>query len=253
MKIAIVTGASSGIGREFAVQLARKKDELEELWAIARSREKLEELKEALPIPVRVLPLDLSRQEDLCRLEELLDREKPQIQVLVNASGFGKFGNFCDLSQEEIIGMLDLDGKSLVLITHMALPYCVRGSRILQIGSASAFQPIAGFGVYGAVKSFVVAFSRSLHRELRDRGITVTAVCPYWVKTNFISTAQETENPGTVTRFPFAANAEQVVRKALRDSEHGRDMSTYQVSTVMRLTSKLPHRWLMAVWDRIRS
>lgn len=253
MKIGIVTGASSGIGKEFVHQIAKEDPQMDELWVVARNGAKLRELQKEIPLKIRVFPLDLLEPVSFTEIQSALEQEHPQVQILVNASGFGKFGNFEDLTQQEIQQMIDLDGKSLVMMTKIVLPYCVKGSRILQISSASAFQPIAGFGVYGAVKSFVLSFSRSLHRELRDKGITVTAVCPYWVKTNFIQTAQETGNPNTVTRFPFALEADTVVRKALRDSRRGKDVSTCRVSTVMKYTGKLfPHRWIMTVWDKIR-
>ena len=253
MRIAIVTGASSGLGKEFAVQLA-KQENLDEIWAVARREERLRALGESLSVPVKALPLDLKLWESIETLSSLLEEEKPEVAWLVNASGFGKFGTYRDVTIAEIHDMIDVDVKAAVDVTFAVLPHMKAGGRILNICSVAAFQPLPGFGVYAACKSFLLSYTRSLNAELRERSIVATAVCPNWIRTEFINVAKETEAPGAVVNFPFMAEAPNVARKALRDSRRGKDISIYGAASKAQhvLCRLLPHRFVMAVWNRIR-
>ena len=236
-KIAIVTGASSGIGREFVRQI-HEKESIDEIWAIARRENRLDELKNTVSETVRPLPLDLLKEESIDYLSALLEKEKPDVHILVNASGFGKFGTYKDLSLREVNDMIDLNCKAAVDITMITLPYMSRNARVLEICSAAAFQPLPGFNVYAATKSFLKHFSRALRWELFPRRIKVTAVCPDWVKTEFISVAKDTKNGDAVRHFPFAARAENVVSCALFDSRLGVPVSTYSVAFFHRIAAK---------------
>ena len=141
MKIAIITGASSGMGREFARQLTAA-EQFDEVWIIARRKERLEELKSELSQPVRVLPMDLTKEENLKEYEALLAKEKPEVSILINCSGFGKFGRYDQIPLQDCMDMIDLNCKALVAVTQLTLPYLGKGSRILQVESLSAFQPV---------------------------------------------------------------------------------------------------------------
>jgi short-subunit dehydrogenase len=253
MRIAIVTGASSGLGKVFASQLAQQ-EKLDEIWAIARREDRLRALGESLSVPVRALPLDLRLRESMETLSSLLETEKPEVSWLINASGFGKFGTYRDVTIEETHDMIDVDVKAAVDVGLTVLPYMKAGGRILNICSVAAFQPLPGFGVYAACKSFLLSYTRSLHAELRERSITATAVCPNWIRTEFIKVAKETEAPGAVEHFYFMAEAPDVVQKALRDSRRGKDISVYGVASKAQhvLCRLLPHRLVMALWNRIR-
>ncbi len=253
MKIAVVTGASSGIGREFAEQIARR-GKVDEIWAVARRADRLDELKQKVSPKVRAVPLDLLKNEDRIKLKLMLSREKPDVRILVNAAGFGKYGTYKDLTDEEIDSMIDLNCKALVHMTYDILPYMGKHGRILLMGSASAFQPLPEFLMYAATKAFVVHFGRALNVELKERKITVTCVCPGYVRTEFFRVAQNTKNPGTCQNFSPLYEPEAVVRKALRDSLFRRDMSVYGLDTKgKRLAAKLlPHRLVMRVWMRIK-
>ena len=141
MKIAVITGASSGMGREFVRQFDRK-ETFDEIWVIARRAERLEALRGEGRAPLRPLPMDLTEDDSLDRFRSLLSEENPEIALLVNASGFGIFRAFAEAPLETQLSMIDLNDKALVAMTYLALPYMVSGSRIVNMGSLSAFQPV---------------------------------------------------------------------------------------------------------------
>ena len=170
MNIAIVTGASSGMGREFVLQLGAYVN-VDEIWVIARRQTALESLKEECRLPIRPITLDLLNSESFSQYEALLAQEKPNVKLLVNAAGFGQFGDFRKISAEDDCRMLDLNCKALVMMTRLTLPYMGRGSHILQLDSLSAFQPVPYITTYGATKSFVLSYSRGISRELIEYGL----------------------------------------------------------------------------------
>lgn len=263
MQIAVVTGASSGLGREFVRELCRKagsptcreSDKLEEIWVIARRKEALEALQREMPVPVRCLPLDLTKKESLKILSDTLAAEKPSVRVLINAAGFGKIGTYKDIAMQDCDDMIDLNCRAAVDVTLLTLPYMERGSRILEIASTSAFQPLPGLAVYAASKAFLMRYSRALRWELFGTGIRVTAVCPYWISdTEFIPTAQKTKNGSAVRHFPLASHAKTVARLALFESRLGCAISTAgPVSFIHRIFAKwIPHCVMIAGWEAIR-
>ena len=255
-KIAVITGASSGMGREFAVQIAVEGG-LDELWVVARRAERLEELKKELEqngLLVRPMALDLTSEDSVRQMQSVLAEEQPKVEILVNASGFGKYGTYRDLTDQEITQMIDLNCKSVVKMTYAVLPYMQSGGRVLILGSASAFQPLPEFNMYASTKAFVVHFSRALNVELKSRGITVTCVCPGYVRTEFFRVAQETANPDTCKNFTPMYEPEDVIRKALKDSKKGKDLSVLGLNTKLkRMSGKLlPSKLVMAVWMKIK-
>ncbi|MDT8718767.1 SDR family NAD(P)-dependent oxidoreductase [Clostridium sp. 19966] len=253
MKIAIVTGASSGIGLEFVKQIAASED-LDEIWVIARRYDRLEKIKLEISEKIRPIPLDLLQEQSIYVLKELLNKEEPEIKILVNSSGFGKYGTYKDLTEEEIDSMIDLNCKALIHMTYACLPYMKAGDRVIMMGSSSAFQPLPEFILYASTKVFVVHFSRALNVELKSRGISVTTVCPGYVRTEFFEVAKETKNPDTCQNFKPMYEPQDVVRKALRDSRKGKDMSVLGLHVkLLQLMSKLlPHKLVMKVWLKIK-
>lgn len=248
MKIAVVTGASSGMGREFVRQLAAS-EPFDEIWVIARRKERLEALSDEISIPVRPIALDLSKKESFDAYSALLEEGKPEVSVLVNGSGFGRFGAFEDIDLQTQLDMVDLNVKALTAVTHLTLPYMKEGGRIYQIDSLSSFQPVPYIGVYGATKSFVLSFSRALNVEMKKRGIRVMAVCPGWVRTEFFDHAVTDD---TITYFNRYFDPDEVVARALRDMKRGRDVSVcgFSVRVQVLLTKLLPHRTVMKIWCR---
>ena len=250
MKIAIVTGASSGMGREFVVQLAQK-EEYDEIWAIARREDRLLELKGQVPC-VRPLAMDLTLPASLEKLQQMLKEEAPDVKALVNAGGFGKFGTYQEVPLADSMNMIDLNVKALVAVTEIVLPYMQRGACVVQLDSLSAFQPVPYLNVYAATKAFVLSYSRGLNVELKPRGIRVMAVCPGWVRTEFFDRA-ETTSDSAVTYFNVVYEAADVVRTAIRDMQHGKkDVSIHgaRVRWQVRLVKLLPHRLVMKIWMR---
>ncbi|MCD8370981.1 MAG: SDR family NAD(P)-dependent oxidoreductase [Clostridiales bacterium] len=226
MNIAIVTGASSGMGRESVIQLAERfGGSLAEIWVVARRKERLQELRRRVSLPLRIFALDLTQRESLTVLERELEIRKPQVRFLVCAAGTGKMGAIGASLLETETGMVRLNCEALCGVTHVTLPWMRPYSRVILYASAAAFLPQPGFGIYAATKAFVLSYGRALRAELRGRGIAVTVVCPGAVKTEFFSTGQ-------MKALPFykklvMADCRKVVRLALQDSRRGRELSVY--------------------------
>lgn len=213
MRIAIVTGASSGLGREYARWVNEHRAQgrgFDELWLIARRKQRLDDLARELDIATRVCPLDLSSREGIDELSTALAeaaRENRshgdfEIGFLVNAAGYGRFQYIEDMSVDDIEQMVNLNCRAVVEVTRICLPYLRRGARVLQIASCAAFQPLQGMSEYAASKSFVLSYTRSQRWELMGRGIYMTAVCPIWVKTEFNQVA----SGGAPSATPAAGN-----------------------------------------------
>ena len=250
MNIAIVTGASSGMGREFVLQLGQYV-RVAEIWVIARRLDNLEALRAQVSVPLRPLALDLCDSSSFEEIAALLDAEKPDIRLLVNAAGFGRFGAYHKVSPDIDARMIDLNCKALVLMTRLCLPYMGSGSHILQLDSLSAFQPVPYMITYGATKAFVLSYSRGLNRELRPRGIRCMAMNPGWVKTEFFNHAFRTNDANEVQYFNHLSEARDVVATGLRDLYHsGKDFSVhglpFQIQTL--LVKLVPHRFVMDIW-----
>ena len=249
MKIAIVTGASSGMGREFVRQLSAYV-QVDEIWAIARRREALEALKAEAPVPVRPVVLDLLKSESFDELRSLLEGEQPEIALLVNAAGFGKFGAYHKTTIEDDCRMIDLNCKALLVMTRLCIPYMSPGSHILELDSLSAFQPVPYITTYGATKAFVLSYSRAMNRELKCKGIRVMAMNPGWVKTEFFRHAFQS-NDGEVQYFDRLYEAADVVKTGLHDLyKTKKDCSIHGLPVKLQvLAVKLvPHRFVMDIW-----
>ena len=249
MNIAIVTGASSGMGREFVKQLGNFVH-VDEIWAIARRQDALEALKEEVSIPVRPVILDLCKEESFESLTSLLACEMPNVKLLVNAAGFGKFGAFENIPAVDEFRMIDLNCKALVAMTRLVLPYMHAGSHILQLDSLSAFQPVPFITTYGATKSFVLSYSRAMNAELKGTGIRMMAMNPGWVKTEFFNHAMQT-SVSDVQYFNHLYEASDVVATGLKHLyKTKKDVSIHglPIRNQVRLVKLLPHKIVMKVW-----
>ena len=246
MKAAIITGASSGMGREFVKLIDRKLTCIDEVWVIARRKERLEQLKERIEIPLVLMEMDLTDKEQRLRLREILKEKQPQVKMLVNCSGYGKIGLYEDIPEEDISGMIELNCLALTSVTYEVLPYMTKKSRIINLASSAAFLPQPKFAVYAATKSYVLSFSRALHEEVKKNGIFVTAVCPGPVRTEFFDIAQMTGEVAFYKKI-MMANPAKVVEQALRDSLKGKTVSVDggMMKAFRILCKVLPHEWLM--------
>ena len=249
MKIAVITGASSGMGRELAIQISQK-ESFDEIWVIARREDALQNLKESIKTKVRPIPLDLARQESFEEYKTLLEKENPEVAFLANVAGFGKFGRYDQIALKDCMDMIDLNCKALVAMTQLTLPYMKRGSRILQLDSLSAFQPVPYINVYGSTNSFVLSYSRALNRELKTEGIRVMSVNPGWVKTEFFDHATASSNDAVIY-YNVMYEAKDVIKTAIRDLYHTKkDVSIHGLPVKLQVfaVKLLPHKLIMNIW-----
>ena len=250
MNIAIVTGASSGMGREFVKQLNHFVG-VDEIWAIARRKEALEALQAEVSVPVRPVCLDLCKEESFEALASLLAGEMPEVKLLVNAAGFGKFGAYENIPVEEDYRMIDLNCKALVAVTRAVLPYMRSGSHVLQLDSLSAFQPVPYITTYGATKAFVLSYSRAMNRELKKRGIRMMSMNPGWVKTEFFNHALQTNGGSEVQYYNKLWEVADVVKTGLKDlykTKKDYSIHGFSVRMQVRLVKLLPHSMVMNTW-----
>lgn len=243
-KIAIITGATGGIGNEFVRQILRY--ELDEVWAIGRNETKLKELCHTYGEKIIAVSADLSEVTGIEKIERMLSEQKPQVRFLINNAGLAKMASYQEFSQEEIIRTIDVNCKAPVLLCNICIPYMNPGSNILNISSASAFQPNPYINLYAASKAFERNYSRALNVELEGTGITVTAVCPGWVDTELLPKKLN----GKTVKYPGMVTAEKVVRTALKDAEKKRDMSvcSLYVKCQHMNVKFMPQRLVMKIW-----
>lgn len=248
MNIILITGASSGMGVEFALQLDNVFQNIDEIWLVARRKKEMLEVAQHLEHTTRVLDMDVTNDEHIERLKKVLADERPVIRMLVNSAGYGIMGDFSASSIKDELGMIDVNCKALTQLTHLCIPYMRKNSRIIQLASSAAFLPQPNFAVYAATKSYVLSFSRALNQELRRRKIYVTAVCPGPVDTPFFDIAEKTGSTLAVKKLTLV-RADQVVEKAIADSYHKRERSVYSawIQSFEVLAKVLPHRVLLEV------
>lgn len=244
--IIIITGASSGIGQEFALQIDTAFSNIDEIWLVARRKERLLEVAKVMEHATRLIPMDVTDEYAMDDLEALLEEEDVVVRMLINAAGFGLMGDFDDMPIEEQTDMLYTNCEAVMKMTYMTLPYMARGSRIIQLASAAAFLPEPGFAVYAATKSYVLSFSRALNRELAYRGIYVTAVCPGPVSTEFFQVAEKYGETPMIKRLTMIT-PEKCVGAALRASYQKKEVVVPGLPMkVSGLAAKmLPHTLLL--------
>ena len=248
MDIAVVTGASSGMGREFVLALDRKY-KYDEIWVVARRKERLLELQDHCRASIVPLALNLIENGSLAEYDTRLKEVRPSIRTLVNAAGFGLFGKFSELPYEDQMDIITINDRSLTAFTYLSLPFMGEGSQIYNLGSMSSFQPTPYMCVYAASKAFVLSFTRAINVELEPRGIRAMAVCPGWIKTEFFDRAVRDD---TVSYFNRYYSARQVIEQALIDMDKGKDVSVLggPEKRQVWLVKHLPHRLVMRTWCR---
>jgi short-subunit dehydrogenase len=216
----LITGASAGIGREFARQLAGRAGSL---VLVARRRERLEGLRDELKrcdpnLNVHIRVTDLSDDQSVIELSEGLEREKLSIDLLINNAGLGDVGTFATSELQRVKEMLAVNITAVTLLTRLLLPGMIarRRGAILNVSSSAGFLPIAGFAVYAATKAYVTSFSEAIRAELRGTGVTVTSLCPGPVRTEFNEVARRAASAWEKSSPEFTqVSVEEVVRAAL--------------------------------------
>ena len=263
--IAIITGASSGIGKAFLEEIVKERGvygcvPFEEIWAVARSEDKLNEIK-ALLGDDRIIPViaDLASPEDMSVFADRLALEKPQVGLLINSAGMGMKGAVEDHPAKTIEDTVDVNCTSLAKLTRICMPYMIaktnlwtkdNSPRIINIASSAGFLPQPGFAAYAASKAFVISFSRALYYEMIDHNIVVTTVCPGPVKTDFNRKATGgLETDFTGIRKYVAADPVKLAKAAIKASASGRQIHVYGFSQkALHVASKMiPTSWILFI------
>ena len=256
-EIAIITGASSGIGKSFVYELSKRnfvfdKVQLDEVWILARREDTLEKIKSSVKegaSKIRAIKCDLIKEDEILKIAELCKAENCHVKLLVNCAGMGKRGDILDKDAEAVTDTIDLNCKSLSLMTRVIAPYMEtpkgkRPSRIINVASSAAFLPQVGFAVYAASKSYVVSFSGAMDYELKPKGIRTLVVAPGPVNTEFQINATDGKSEGfSGFRKFIVADPDKLAKRSLKCSENGRSMLVYGLSQkLLHVAGKLlPH------------
>lgn len=189
MNIAVITGASSGLGREYVKCVFKMYPALEEIWIIARRENKLFELKVELGDKIRIFPIDITDSGAVNQYAEMLRETNANVRLLINNAGFGRLEQFVNISAADNCGMVRLNCEALTLMTAVTLPFMTTGAEIINTCSIASFAPNTRMAVYSSTKAYVMSFSRALRGELKKKQINVLAVCPGPMDTEFLPIA----------------------------------------------------------------
>ena len=224
MKTALITGASSGIGAEFARQLAAKKLDL---VLVARSQDKLnhlaEELGQQYGVRANVIVQDLTETGASVSVARQVETLGVVIDLLINNAGFGDYGPFVESVLDRQTSMIQLNISALVELTHVFLPTMLerRQGGIINVSSIAGFQPMPYWSVYAASKAFVLSFSEALWAEVKEKGVKVLALCPGPTESKFFDVAKVPSNSDMSSSLNQLDSVENVVKSALTALESG--------------------------------
>ena len=243
-KIAILTGATGGLCYAFLKEL--EKEPLDEIWALGRNTDRLEKLSEEFGKKIVTICVDLTKPDVIEAFRNILIDKEPQITYLINNAGIAQMKLSKDFTVKEIEDTVDLNCKAPAILTNICLPYMQRGARIINVCSASAFQPVPYLNLYAATKAFERSYSRAMNAELKPLGISVTAVCPSWIDTDMLIR----EINGKKVKFGGLVKPEKVAQKALKDANKGKDMSvcSFYVKCQHLNVKFLPQKLTMKIW-----
>lgn len=243
MRIVIITGATSGMGKEFAFQLDRNLKTIDEFWLIGRDLDKLEGVRNQMKNKCQLFVCDLNDRTALKKVMRQMYEEHVEIKMLVNCAGYGIIGKFEDIDYNDMVGMIDVNCRALTSLTYDCVPFMMDNSRIINVASSAGFVPQPFFTVYSATKSYVLFFSRALNAELKGRNVVVTAVCPGPVDTKFFDKA-EVNGTRLAIKDYVMAQPDKVVERAIKDSIKRREISVYGnvMSAYRYLAKTTPHR-----------
>ncbi len=225
MKIAIITGASSGLGREFLKNAPKYYTDIEEYWIISRSREALEAAAGETDAKIRIIPLDLTLDDSIKQLKTELETASADVRLLVNNSGCGFLGNLDEVDADGQRLMIDLNVRALTMVTHAVLPFMHEHSSIINVSSIASFCPNARMTVYSSTKAYVTSFSRGLRYELRGRNINVCAVCPGPMETPFLAKGGIKGKSKTFETLPYC-KVDATAISALKAAKKGKAVYT---------------------------
>ena len=243
--IAVITGASSGLGVKFLEAVVNKYPQMDEYWILARRKERLDKLVEKYENKkVVAIEIDLSKESSYDGLIKRLENEKPKVNVLINNAGYEKSGKFTDMRQEDILNMISVNIKGMTLIQRILLPYMQKGSYTIITCSVSSFAPVPNQTVYSATKKYVYYFGKALREELLDKDINVLLLCPGNMDTEMNPKGQGRQSK-KINKLPFL-NMSEITAEALEKAEKGK--SIYTPGTFYksyRVVSKIfPSLWM---------
>lgn len=248
MNIAVITGASSGLGIEYLKHICERYNNINEYWIIARRRERLDEIANAYP-DKKIVPisLDLSDYKSYEIFEELLKKNDAKVKILVNNAGYGVLGDVYDEGYMRQAGMVDLNCRALTALTAIAMKFMEAGDFVINVCSIASFCPNPRMTVYSSTKAYVRSFSKGVRFENRKHGINVLAVCPGPMETEFLSVAGISGGKSkTFETLPYC-NPSKVALNSLIAAEKGRGIYTpgafYKFYRV--LAKLIPHDLLM--------
>ncbi len=247
MKIAVITGASSGLGAEFAKIIDKKRDEIEEIWLIARREDKLSELSKQLNKSTKILSFDITDRQKLEEYTLALKESGAEVSLLINNAGYGKLGDFDSLSLEDNTGMVRLNCEAFTAFTAVTLPFMKENSEIINSCSIASFAPNARMAVYSSTKAYVMSLSRALRKELKSRKINVLAACPGPMSTEFLSVAGISKGESRTFDTLPRVNPETMAEKSLKASKRKQAVYTCRLFyKFYRVLAKLmPHSIVM--------
>lgn len=226
MRIAVITGASSGLGAEYAKAVYNTRVDLDEIWIIARREDRLIKLQNELGSSITPIAFDITDPNAIKNYIELLKQKQADVALLINNAGFGRLGNFDELTLAENTDMVRLNCEALTAITAATLPFMSEGSEIINTCSIASFAPNTRMAVYSSTKAYVMSLSRALRIELKPRQINVLAVCPGPMDTEFLSVANIPKGASKTFDTLPRDKAPIVARKSLKASARGRAVFT---------------------------
>ncbi|MCI9449530.1 MAG: SDR family NAD(P)-dependent oxidoreductase [Clostridiales bacterium] len=249
MKVAIITGASGGLGLELFLECSSYFPEIDEYWLISRNDEKLRSAENKSGNKCLIIPLDLTEKLSFATLSNKLEAAASdpsfEVSLLINNAGAGYLGNISDTDIDKLDTMLHLNVRAMTDVTRITLPYMKSGSHIINTSSIASFCPNTGLSVYSATKAYVSFFSRALGVELKERGISVCAVCPGPMHTNFTTRGEINGNSKMFARLPYC-DVKKTARGALKAAKRGKRVYTPSVFyKFFRILAKLVPQRIM--------
>ena len=247
MRIAIITGASSGMGAEFVKHIDR--EGCDQLWLVARRADRLEALASECTTPARIFAADLTADGEVEKLVDAARAENASVAWLVNAAGFGEFGEVGVQPLDTQMKMIDLNVKAVVKMCTLFAGSMEHGSHIINLGSGSVFNPLPYFAIYSSTKAFILHYSRAIYYEMKERGVTVSVFCPGWVKTEFFDHTRDNCERAPKSYKPMTY-PEDVVAYCMKKAKKGKCFIVHGAFTkTQHLMSKiLPRRALIKIW-----
>ncbi len=253
-RVVIITGATSGLGREYAYLADIRLKGIDEIWLVARRADKLQETAVRMRHVVKCLSYDLTRTSSVMELTRLIQRKDIRIRYLINCAGTAKMGTTKSITISDQTDMTALNCTAAVRLTDACLPYMKSGDHIVNVCSTAAFQPMQRLNVYASTKAYMLRYTRALRMELLPEKIVVTAVCPYWIKdTEFIEKAEEAGS-ASVHSYPLASKVASVAAVSMIGIRMGLPVVTPGiVCTIHRIFSGLlPDTVLQYIWELLR-